>query len=134
MPHQNAGDRKGSNGKRQETPSKAVWVGYADISLTPQDKARFKAEYVPTVDLLGAIAASVEQGYKVSLSHDEKHGTCQASLTAQAADSPNAGYTMSGRAGDVLTALAVVMFKHWDIARGGSWGAVTQEVGGNDIS
>lgn len=125
---------QGKKGSPRDKKSDYVWQGFVDIPLSEAQKADFKSWNVEADDILAAVASVVTDGYKVTLSHDEKHGTYQASLTCLADGDPNRGFTMSGRAGDPLKALAVALYKHLEIAQGGVWANVASTTPRDDIS
>jgi len=75
----------------------------------------------------------IDEGYKVSASHDNYGGGVQVFLTPQLPKMDNWGYTLTGRAPTLLAAVAVIAWKHYTLftcdwpkgasdRKGGSWG------------
>lgn len=109
--------------QKRKQPKKAEWKGYHKINLTPADELAFevwRGENKPTWGWLGILA---NNGYKFSVSWDSYHEGVSASLYCTESKMEWAGYTLSAWAGDVDTAVELLMFKHyamcserWEIA------------------
>jgi|WetSurMetagenome_2_1015567.scaffolds.fasta_scaffold195024_2 hypothetical protein len=128
--------QKFSKKSPQESASspKHEWKGFIDVPLTTEDKARFEIWRGEAEDLLAAVGAAVADGYKLSVSYDQRNNCFQAALTGMLGAAENVGFTMVGRAGTPDKAIAVVMFKHFELAQQGPWSNLVGPGRGDDIS
>lgn len=97
---------------------KFKWRGYINIDIPDarRDEARLFIEDTELV--LQGLEEVIADGYKVSLRKDTNSEGVTATLTCHQADSDNFGFAMSGFAGDGVSALGVVVFKHYRISEG----------------
>jgi hypothetical protein len=57
----------------------------------------------------------IDEGYKVSASHDGWGGGVQVFMTTADEESPNFGYTLSARGPNLIAAVAVICYKHYSL-------------------
>jgi len=85
------------------------------------------------IDVVDIVRQFIDEGYKVSCSHDSYGGGTQVFITPSSGDNPNAGWTLSARAPTLNLAVGVLAFKHYTlfgqdwpkeavVSGGGSWG------------
>lgn len=111
--------RKKSNGSASNASvSKSVWRGFANVSLTAEDKKRIREDPYQERDLWEGIARVLSAGHKITLSYSSESGNTSVSLTGTLDTCPNAGLTLTSTGKDALTALNVALYKHFDIAKG----------------
>lgn len=123
-------DKRGKSGN---SSGGYEWKGFCDIPLSEQDKDKFRGTAFEAIDVLGAIDALVEEGYKVSVTSDASHGAIVASATGQAVECPNRGFALSARAGSVDVAVMLLWYKHDVLAQGGVWENVSQNRFGSEL-
>lgn len=95
-----------------------VWVS---CDLDESEKKHLKANKMPGEQLVNALSQLVDDGYKVSVSKDEKNDCVGAFLTAPKVLYDNQNVVLSSRGPDVDGALRVLMYKHFEILKG-DWG------------
>lgn len=88
------------------------WKGFVDAKLTPSEKDAFREWTVTFEQCWGRLVAALGDGYKVSLSYEEKQGFVSASLTGREGTGGNAGYCLVARARDEIQAIRLLIFKH----------------------
>lgn len=102
------------------------WI-FVNFSLSDQEKKE-SANWMESADILGLVERSLDNGYKLSLTLDQKKGRFIASLSAK--EGKNAKKILTARAGDVMLAMARVMFLDRVIFDGGDW--LEREDGSDD--
>jgi len=73
----------------------------------------------------------IERGYKVTFTQDTRGGGALCTVSACAADHPNAGLMLTGRGRDAATAIAVVAYKDIYLCPDGLWRAAEDQRGGS---
>ena len=133
MKRDDKGNPTGNIRPISKNEGKPVWQGFCDIILTETDKDRLRGVEFEADDILGALTALVEQGYKVSLTDDVEHGMSIASATGQGQDCANRGYTLSARSGSLPKAVMVLWYKHHEVAHDGVWSNVQTARSGDEL-
>lgn len=134
MSRQSSETRYGKWSETKPSDPPYEWKGFVDIPLSESDKVRFKEWNVEADDILSLIETAVTDGYKLSVTLDTRNSCYQASLTGLAGAPANVGNTMSGRGGSPVKSLAVLMYKHFEIAQQGVWGNTVSPGNKDDIS
>jgi hypothetical protein len=97
---------------------KVEWRGYVDYTLKDSDKAMF-LEWASGKDVWdNEVPSLVEDGYKVSVSHDSYHSTCIGTIYCPIAGHENAGWCLTARHSDPGTAIYRVVFLHFIVLEG----------------
>lgn len=109
----------GDNVKKQET-NMLNWKGFKDFKLTADQLQLFAAWDCHDGDALDLVQGALAGGYKLTFTYNGKVDSYNASLTCNAENNPNQGYTMSAFAPTFYQALRLLMFKHWELL-GSDW-------------
>jgi hypothetical protein len=107
--------------------SRSDWQGFADIRLTPEDKEIIREELLPTLDPVVELSNLVVGGYKVSIAYDQRTSGWFITMTGKTNEDGNLGWSLTGRGGSLESALASLLYKHFNIAKGGSWAAASEQ-------
>lgn len=118
----------GNMAKKQENPP--AWVGFANVRLSDSDKENFAAWDMEMDDCWEMLIARCVEGYKFTVTYNEQNKSYVCSLTCNVKRDPNAGYTLTGYAPDVATAMRVLVFKDEVLAAHGEWPKERQGAGG----
>lgn len=114
---------KGINSKTSsKNPRDWQQYDFVNITLTESDKAKF-AEWQgkqgsKVYDQLDGL---IQSGYKLSSSYDEANKCNIVSLTCREIGDVNYGYVLSSRAGNIWDALALTLYKHYEMCDDGDW-------------
>jgi len=104
----NGKNKSGNNGGR---PS-AQFIKYR---LTEKELDAARDARPQDAELVGIVQQLTAEGYKFSASYDSYGGGIQVFITPTSPDSPNAGFTLSARAPDLLSAVGVLLYKHYTL-------------------
>ncbi len=118
--------------KKSTKVKSAEFKGYHKINLDNAQNALFDAEYASIVPPLSDIDILINNGYKLSFAWDDFNSGVSASLYAKDQKMEWAGYTLSAWAGDVQTALNLLLFKHFVVANQ-KWEIVKPEREGSSV-
>lgn len=91
---------------------------FVDVKLTAEQRTEFlsvKERYADSVHLLQGLA---DDGYRVGVTWSGEHQSYTVSLTCRDAKSPNNGLCMTSFAGDLVTAIALAVYKHCVVTEG----------------
>jgi hypothetical protein len=83
--------------------------------LTDKELEAAKAAADTYSDVGEIFGQMIDEGYKVSASHDGWGGGVQVFMTTGDADSENYGYTLSARGPNLIAAVAVMCYKHYTL-------------------
>jgi hypothetical protein len=113
--------------RRQAQPywidDKAEWGGFCNVRIDEDQKAAFEEWLASSgVDWWSELVDLVGQGMKFSLTYDEPNQAYVATLTGRGWRAGNLRQSMSARAGDERTCMALLMYKHLVLASG-DWGS-----------
>lgn len=111
---------------------KAEWKGYHKINLTKEQDELFTSQYANRAIPFTDFDILVNNGYKLAISFDTYNVGVSASLYAQDQKMEWAGYTLTAWAGDAETALKLLLFKHYVVARE-QWEIVPHEREGSNV-
>lgn len=95
----------------------ADWKGYHKINLTNEQTEEFSRDHQNAEVHLADLDILINQGYKITFSWDDYNTGVSAALYAKDAKMEWAGYTLTAWAGDVQTALNLLLFKHFVVAQ-----------------
>ena len=118
-----AAAKKGSksNGKTNGLP-KMVWINY---DLTSEDKRALQDQNLVREILGYDIGDLAVEGFKYSLSPDERNNCYVASLTQKRADSPFHHHCLTGRGSTPTNARLSLLYRHLVLASG-DWSFFSQ--------
>lgn len=110
--------------KKSNSHNPKDWVNYEFINwtLNNAEKEQFAEWYKENAatafdDLQGLLAS----GYKVSISHDVSNDCSIATLTCKEPTDPNYGYCLTSRASTGWEAMAICLFKTFELAKDYEW-------------
>lgn len=89
---------------------------FVDVRLTPEQREEFlsvKDRYGDSARFLQSLA---DDGYRVGVSWSGEHSAYTVSVTCRDPRSPNNGLCMTSFAGDLITAIALAVYKHVIVA------------------
>lgn len=87
---------------------KVTWQGFVNVYLNRQEKEHIKKNVLSDSAAVEFISEAAENGYKFSVSYAAKAGYYTATLYGNTAGGANAGWAMSLRHADFLTALSAL--------------------------
>jgi len=88
-------------------------------NLSDEDKVSVKAHLYEDAGVVGFLEACIHDGYKVSVSWDERSDCCAVFMTCTRQGSEDVGWTLSARGPDVCKAITVLAYKHIELLAGG---------------
>jgi len=94
------------------------WKGFVNVEIPEAQKDQVKSLRNKPDELWRVILDLVENGYKMSVTCDQKYSLYNLSLTCKNPKDVNNGYTLSGRGGTLLGAMASFVYKHATILEG----------------
>jgi hypothetical protein len=118
--HQREARSKRTPKDAQPTPVGDGWKGFVNVELQDGHKPLVKASQENPDRLWVVVWDLIDGGYKLTISNDPQHNSYNVSMTCRAAKDINSGYTLTGRGGTVLGAVAAFVFKH-DVLLEGDW-------------
>lgn len=113
----NKNDQKGSKPKTQ-TPKNTWDVKFVACELDKETRATVKALPVVPVEILDGLVRMVDSGYKISFNYEQRNDCVGAYATAPSLDHAAHGLCLSARGPDALSALKVLLYKHYVILDG----------------
>lgn len=93
------------------------WQGYVNINIAEKEETSFKNYLADSSTVYDDMTHVLVDGYSIKIHADDKDETIRASLTCFDDKDPNFGYVVGAFAGDWYTAVAVLMYKHFHVAR-----------------
>ena len=90
------------------TPGKVTWKGFVNVYLSKEDKDYVKRNMLTDSAAVEFILEAAENGYKFSETFTSSSSFHTVTLYGNDAGRPNAGYAMSLRHADFLTALSAL--------------------------
>lgn len=106
--------------KQSKTPTHGSdgWKGFVNVEV-PENQKDFVRSLREKPDILWTVILDlVEAGYKMSVTCDMKYSLYNLSLTCKNDKDVNNGYTLSGRGGSLVGAMASFVYKHQNILEG----------------
>lgn len=97
-----------SNKKKPESNDKVKWQGYVNVYLSKEDKNHVKHNLLTDAAAIEFLLEAAENGYKFSCSYSNTGSFHTVTLYGNTAGTPNAGWAMSLRHSDFLTALSAL--------------------------
>ena len=94
-----------------------VFKGYVNIGITEKQTPEFLSYLKDHDRVWNDYAQVLVDGYAVKATFDGEEASYRVSLTGFANTGDNFGYVIGGFADDWFTALAVVLFKHYYVAK-----------------
>jgi hypothetical protein len=101
---------------KKKDSAKFVWKGYANINVPVSEESKLEKFVKDDKDVWVRYTSILQDGYRVSFSHDNDKNVVRCSATCHNPDDPNFGMAMSSFAGDWYTSLAVMLFKHFFVS------------------
>ncbi len=113
---------------RQAGNSRPEWKGFVSCELNAADKAALEQGAMAYDDAWEGLLDIIPEGYKLSISYDDKTDCFIASLTAGAGTGANAGWCLTGRSSGFDGAVVSLAYKHFTkLSRDWTTGAGTAE-------
>jgi hypothetical protein len=88
---------------------------FIQYRLTEDETSQAKNAAETFADIGEIFEQMINEGYKVSASHDGYGGGCQVFMTPSGKEGVNIGYTLTARAPTLLAAVAVLCWKHYTL-------------------
>lgn len=122
-------ERKGSRNGKRPSRSKLSFgdFDFIRLEMSAQDKEDFFDWLQDQQIGAGTVDYLLADGCKVSFSVDPNGGGVLCSASQQSSEHENAGGILTGRGGDAITALAVVIYKDSVMAHGKPWRQAAHE-------
>jgi len=102
--------------KKVNDKANFTWKGYKNINITSDLEAEVEKFVSDDKNVFHSFNEMLVTGYQIKIYFDEKTESMKAVATCFDGDSVNHGYALSAWASDWYTALAVLIFKHCEIA------------------
>jgi hypothetical protein len=106
--------------KKKKTGSASGWT-FVNVSLTRRDKEALQAWIDDNVDLWSEVLRQVDNGYKISLTWEERSDGFLATMAGRSCIPENRNRILSGRGRDPQGAVASVLYKHLHLSYDGIW-------------
>ena len=104
--------------KRRE---KAKWAGYLNFRPNDSERAAIRESLLTFPQAIEVMAAWADNGYKVSVKHDDYRNTLVVEIYGYWADCKNPGRTLTVAHSDVLVAISAAAWFVAEIAEDGVW-------------
>lgn len=114
----------GDMAKNGKSDVKFEFKGFVNLRLSEDDKGQILEAKRNVEIMMQDCGALIYNGYKLSFNYDRYSGAQQVTLTCTAPDDPNYGYAISARHPDLDTALATLLYKHYELANA-IWSSVS---------
>lgn len=88
---------------------------FVKYRLNDDEMAQAKEACTSMSDVGEILTQMVDEGYKISVSHDDYGGGMQAFMTPGKRESVNSGWTLTARAPTLLAAVGVLAWKHYTL-------------------
>lgn len=106
--------------KKDGNGDKPEFAGFIQHSLRKEEKQAFDQWVVSAEEIAGMVDRLLDSGYRITLAYDSYHKAFQCSLICQSANDVNAGWCLTARAPDGMSAMYLALFKHF-VLLGGDW-------------
>lgn len=93
-------------------PANDGWRGFVQLELVEADKPAVRALRDDPERLADNVYGMVDDGYKLSISYDTGNDSYVFSATGKREAGRNAGLTLTGRGGAIVSAMAALWYKH----------------------
>lgn len=90
---------------------------FVSCSLSEEDKAHVKEHLLGSSDILDKLEDLCREGYKISVSFDERSDAVGAFMTRVSQGDPHTGWTLTARAPFAVAALTVLLYKHFEMLK-----------------
>ena len=127
-----AAQKRKERKERQASNKRPEWQGFVSCELTVEDKKALREGAMTYEDAWEGLLDIIPEGYKLSISWDEKNDTFTASLTAGAGTGGNAGWCLTGRGASFDGAIISLGYKHFTKLRR-DWGAGVAALGASVV-
>jgi len=101
---------------------KARFQEVIQLPLLPEHDAKIDELRVDTEGLMSELTRQIANGYSFKFMTDERTAAVACQMYGDIDGLPNSGKMIYGNGDDWDAALAVVLFKHLFLAKGGEWG------------
>lgn len=102
--------------KMAKKSDKFKWNGYVNVEISATEAELAEAYIGDEKKVFMAIGKTVVDGYKLAVSFDQETETFRATATCFDKESPNFGYALGAFGSDWYTAIAAVLYKHYEIS------------------
>ena len=106
-----------ANKKPNKKTKSFEFKGYANINVPDSLSNAIEKHIKDAQAVYEEVNTLARDGYSLKVYYDSAQENYRASITCMNAEDDNFGYVLSSYAGDWYTALAVLTFKHFDVAK-----------------
>lgn len=103
--------------KSNKKTTKFEFKGYANINVPEAHHNQIEKHIANSQGVYEEINTLAVDGYSIKIYYDSEQENFRASITCMNAEDGNFGYVLGAYAGDWYTALAVLTYKHFDVAK-----------------
>lgn len=119
--------------RRYFCPADAVWGGYINLRIDPNERADFDGWQVEEgTNLSRYLAEAVVDGLKLSLTYDAENSSYIATFTGSGCGGDKARYCLSARSGELNEAINLLLYKHL-VLLDGNWSSYRPATGRMDF-
>lgn len=111
--------------KSSKITKKFQFNGYVNIHVAESETDKVNKHIADTQTIYEEINELAKDGYSLKIYYDSEQANFRASITCMNAEDDNYGYVLSAYASDWFTAIGVLTYKHYDVAKE-SWTDYTQ--------
>lgn len=122
------GGSGGSSGASGGKRASQFGVSFVNIDLAAGDIEQIKRDMPDDASIFASVERLAMDGYKITVSYDDKHTSFVAALTGgkECSNERNRGLCVTSRGPSMAAALAVALFKHFTVCEGGDWQTVSR--------
>lgn len=91
---------------------------FVDVKLTQEQRAEFSHHLLDEAGCVRFLASASDDGYRLGVAWSGEHQTYTVSMTCRDDESPNSGLCMTAFAGDLMTAISLINYKHCVVTEG----------------
>lgn len=102
--------------KSKEKKAKFEWKGYVNINIPESEHSKLEKFVSDEKNVFFSYNQMLTQNYQIKQYFDDYTESIKTTVVCHDADSPNFGYALSAFAEDWFTSLAVLIYKHCEIA------------------
>jgi len=97
--------------------AKFEWKGYVNVTVSETEATALKTYMADDKLVFQEMSQVIVEGYTIKIYYDDVKANFRASLTCYKVDDDNYGFMLGAFADDWYTALVVLLFKHYRVAK-----------------
>lgn len=101
---------------KKSTKNKFEWKGYANITIPQSEESKVVKFIADDKAVYERYTVILRDGYKIAFQSHEEEESIKITATCYDPDDPNYGMALSAYAHDWYTALAVLLYKHFEVS------------------